>query len=146
LPESTAADAGNSQGCCRCRKFTGLLPVKEGMKSPKNATRRGYFTSRRKADILKNLGAGLSTTQIAQAVCGVPDILDPNCIDVLLLALTPASYSSNNTADTPGGYAFISLAQVGELGYKAAAVAAGGTLNQRQQHSLVGTGLQQQPQ
>jgi hypothetical protein len=86
------------------------------MKSPPNATRKGYFNGRRKAGILKNLGAGLSATQIAQAVCGVPNILDPNCIDVLLLALTPAAYSSNNTADTPAGYAFISPAQVGEIG------------------------------
>jgi hypothetical protein len=82
------------------------------MGSPPNATRRRYLTSRSKAGILKTLGAGLSPTQIARAVCGVPNILDPECIDVLLLGLTPASYSSNNTADTPGGYAFISPAQV----------------------------------
>ncbi|WIA34729.1 hypothetical protein OEZ86_013039 [Tetradesmus obliquus] len=33
------------------------------------------------------------------------------CADVLLLVLTPPTYSSNNTADTPGGRAFISPAQ-----------------------------------
>jgi hypothetical protein len=45
----------------------------------------------------------------------LPDsITDPECADVLLLALTPAAYSSNNTADTPGRRAFISPAQVGQ--------------------------------
>jgi hypothetical protein len=51
-------------------------------------------------------------TQIAQAACNKPDVTDPECADVLLLALTPAAYSSNNTADTPGRRAYISPAQV----------------------------------
>jgi hypothetical protein len=50
--------------------------------------------------------------QIAQAACGRDSITDAECADVLLLALTPAAYSSNNTADTPGRRAFISPAQV----------------------------------
>lgn len=54
----------------------------------------------------------MSLTQIAQAACGVKDITDLDCVDVLLLALTPSAYSSNNTADTPGRNAFISPAQV----------------------------------
>jgi hypothetical protein len=50
--------------------------------------------------------------QIARAACGKADVADPQCINTLLLLLTPDAYSSNNTADTPGGRAFISPAQV----------------------------------
>jgi hypothetical protein len=53
-----------------------------------------------------------NTEQIARAACGKADVADPQCIDVLLLLLTPDAYNSNNTADTPGGRAFISPAQV----------------------------------
>jgi hypothetical protein len=65
-----------------------------------------------KARKLPNLGAGANLTQVAQAACGKDSATDPGCADVLLLALTPASYSSNNTADTFGQRAFISPAQV----------------------------------
>lgn len=58
------------------------------------------------------LPAGATTKQIAQAACRKDNLADLQCADVLLLALTPASYSSNNTADTPGRRAFISPAQV----------------------------------
>jgi hypothetical protein len=57
----------------------------------------------------------MNASQIAQEACNTTDILDPDCIDVLLLALTPAAYSSNNTADTPGRLALISPAQVGSM-------------------------------
>jgi hypothetical protein len=43
--------------------------------------------------------------------------MHPECIDVLLLALTPANYSSNSTADTPRRHAFISPAQVSQVLY-----------------------------
>jgi hypothetical protein len=82
------------------------------MRSPPNATRRSYVTSRRRRGTVGNLGAGVNSTQIARAACGKADVADPQCIDTLLLALTPDAYSSNNTADTPGGRAFISPAQV----------------------------------
>jgi hypothetical protein len=59
------------------------------------------------------LGAGATLQEIAREACGKDDITDAQCVDVLLLLLTPASYSSNNTADTPGRRAFISPAQVG---------------------------------
>jgi hypothetical protein len=49
---------------------------------------------------------------MAKAACGKDQLSDPACSDVLLLALTPAAYSSNNTAHTPGRRAFISPAQV----------------------------------
>jgi hypothetical protein len=58
------------------------------------------------------MGAGVNKTQIAQVACGQNDITSPECSDVLLLALTPAAYSSNSTADTPGRRAYISPAQV----------------------------------
>jgi C1A family cysteine protease len=61
--------------------------------------------------LLRSLGAGANITQIAQAACDKNDITDPVCVDVLLLGLTPAAYSSNNTADTPGRRAYISPAQ-----------------------------------
>lgn len=86
------------------------------MRSPPNATRRSYVYSRLKRGILSNLGAGANTTQIARAACGKDNVTeDPACSDVLLLALTPDAYNSNNTADTPGGLALISPAQVSVL-------------------------------
>lgn len=90
---------------------TGLQYKGKGLGAAPNATRRNYRISRNKRDLLGNLGAGLSLTQIAQAACGVKDTTDLDCVDVLLLALTPSAYSSNNTADTPGRNAFISPAQ-----------------------------------
>jgi hypothetical protein len=54
----------------------------------------------------------LGMRQLAQRLCRRDDITGPICADALLLALTPAFYSSNNTADTPGRRAFISPAQV----------------------------------
>jgi hypothetical protein len=52
------------------------------------------------------------------AECGgdLESLANPSCSDMLLLALTPGKYSSNNTADTPGRRAFISPAQVGASG------------------------------
>uniref|UniRef100_A0A383V630 Peptidase C1A papain C-terminal domain-containing protein n=1 Tax=Tetradesmus obliquus TaxID=3088 RepID=A0A383V630_TETOB len=90
---------------------TGLKYKGKGLSSPPNATRRGYGYIRRKRDVLANLGAGMNTSQIAHEACNTTDILERDCIDVLLLSLTPAAYSSNNTADTPGGLALISPAQ-----------------------------------
>jgi hypothetical protein len=65
-----------------------------------------------KARKVATLGAAANTTEVAQKACGKDIITDPECADVLLLALTPSSYSSNSTTDTPGRRAFISTAQV----------------------------------
>uniref|UniRef100_A0A383W290 Peptidase C1A papain C-terminal domain-containing protein n=1 Tax=Tetradesmus obliquus TaxID=3088 RepID=A0A383W290_TETOB len=92
-------------------RFTGLRYPQKGLQSAPNITRRLYSVSRDKAAILQNLGAGTNATQIARAACSSDDILDPECIDVLLLALTPSSYSSNETRDTPGRRSFIGPAQ-----------------------------------
>uniref|UniRef100_A0A383VAT9 Uncharacterized protein n=1 Tax=Tetradesmus obliquus TaxID=3088 RepID=A0A383VAT9_TETOB len=55
-----------------------------------------------------------SPTQLPKA-CANSNIAitrpDKNCTDALLLALTPAKYSLNSTADTSGSRAFISPAQ-----------------------------------
>jgi hypothetical protein len=61
---------------------------------------------------VQNLGAGSNATQIAQVACDSTNILDEKCTDVLLLALTPTSYSSNSSADTHGRRFLISPAQV----------------------------------
>jgi hypothetical protein len=45
--------------------------------------------------------------------CAAADVSAESYEETLLLVLTPPSYSSNNTADIPGGHAFISPAQVG---------------------------------
>uniref|UniRef100_A0A383W070 Peptidase C1A papain C-terminal domain-containing protein n=1 Tax=Tetradesmus obliquus TaxID=3088 RepID=A0A383W070_TETOB len=94
-----------------CSYATGLLYKGKGLAAAFNATRSTYRISRNKRAILGNLGAGLNLTQIAQAACGVKDITDPECVDVLLLALTPSAYSSNNPADTPGRRGSVSPAQ-----------------------------------
>jgi hypothetical protein len=60
--------------------------------------------------VIDNLGAGVNTTRLAQAACGKDNIADPQCVDALLLALTPSSYSSNDTAVTRGSLALISPA------------------------------------
>jgi hypothetical protein len=99
-----------------CSFSTGLQYKGKGLGAAPNATRRAYVINRRQRDILGNLGAGLSLTDIARAACGVDDITDDGCVDVLLLALTPAAYSSNSTADTRG-HAFISPAQVRETSH-----------------------------
>jgi hypothetical protein len=91
---------------------TGLQYKDKGLGTSSNATRRSYGSGRRKRDLLGNLGAGVNITEIAQVACGQNDITHPKCSKVLLLALTPAAYSSNNTADTPGRRGFISPAQV----------------------------------
>jgi hypothetical protein len=96
---------------CPCRHFTGLVYAPKGLRSPPNITRRRYGNVRTKAILLKTLGAGANATQLAQAACDKPDVSDPECADVLLLALTPAAYLSNNTADTPGRRSYISPAQ-----------------------------------
>uniref|UniRef100_A0A383VL10 Uncharacterized protein n=1 Tax=Tetradesmus obliquus TaxID=3088 RepID=A0A383VL10_TETOB len=90
---------------------TGLYYNGKGTGSARNITRRNYFQSRSKADQLRILGASTNATQIIRAACNTSNILDSACIDVLLLALTPPSYSSNNTLDTPLRRAFISPAQ-----------------------------------
>lgn len=100
------------------RRFTTGLTLKDkGLRSPRNQTRRGYQTSRRLANIVGNMGAKGPVTpeqlqQTLQASCTAEDMAASGCADVLLLVLTPPTYSSNNTADTPGGRAFISPAQV----------------------------------
>jgi hypothetical protein len=97
-----------------CSRSTGLYYAERGLRTPINATIRGYRVSSGRANRVRNLGstANPDATQIARAACGKDSITDPECADVLLLALTPAAYSSNNTADTPGRRAFISPAQV----------------------------------
>jgi hypothetical protein len=91
---------------------TGLIyNAAKGLRSPPNATRPGYRISRGKANILRNLGAS-TETEVAQRVCGLDAIGGADCLNLLLLGLTPGAYSSNNTADTPGRRAFISPAQV----------------------------------
>jgi hypothetical protein len=95
-----------------CRRTTGLIYAEKGLRSSPNATRRGYSVVRGRASKVANLGAAANITQIAQEDCGKDSITDPECADVLLLALMPAAYSSNNTADTPSRRAFISPIQV----------------------------------
>jgi hypothetical protein len=102
--------------CCLrrhiCSRTTGLeYNAKDGLRSPPNVTRPGYRTSRGKANIPRNLGAA-TEAEVAQKVCGQATIAGADCLNWLLLGLTPAAYSSNNTADTPGRRAFISPAQV----------------------------------
>jgi hypothetical protein len=98
---------------CRYSRTTGLSYNIKGLRSPPNITRGSYNTSRRRGRIVANLGAGANLTQLAQAACGKVDVTDPNCAEVLLLLLlTPAAYSANSTADTPGRRAYISPAQV----------------------------------
>ncbi|KAF6257657.1 hypothetical protein COO60DRAFT_1695321 [Scenedesmus sp. NREL 46B-D3] len=96
-------------------RTAGLLPPADrGLRSPRNLTRRGYRAHRTRAAQTRNLGAkaaAVSAEQVARAACGKTNIRDPECFDVLLLMLTPPSYSSNATADTPGSRAFISPAQ-----------------------------------
>ncbi|WIA18232.1 hypothetical protein OEZ85_009701 [Tetradesmus obliquus] len=92
-------------------RLTGLQYQPKGLQSAPNNTRRSYRNSRDTAALLKNLGAGTNATQIARAACSSDNILDPECVDVLLLALTPSSYSSNETRDTFGWRPYISPAQ-----------------------------------
>jgi hypothetical protein len=87
------------------------------MRSPRNVTKISYQASRRLAEKVSTMGARGPVTpeQLAaalQASCARAGIADTSCEDVLLLALTPSAYSSNDTADTPGSQAFISPAQV----------------------------------
>jgi hypothetical protein len=72
--------------------------------------------------VIASLGAGVNTTRLAQAACGKDNVADPQCVDTLLLALTPSSYSANNTAETPGRVALISPAQVLAHGKRCACV------------------------
>lgn len=96
LAETEGAPADTSQRQLRQvpPRKTGLLYQDKGLRSPPNNTRRGYSLSRGKASTVRNLGAGSNATQIARAACSKDNILDSECIDVLLLALTPSSYSS----------------------------------------------------
>ncbi|WIA14374.1 hypothetical protein OEZ85_002903 [Tetradesmus obliquus] len=95
----------------RSKAWPGLTYAPKGLKSAPNAMRRSYSVSRGRARVVANLGAGINVTQLAQAACNTTNVADPSCEDVLLLALTPARYSSNNTADTSGRRALISPAQ-----------------------------------
>lgn len=94
-----------------------MLYEARGMRSSPNATRRIYISSRNRRNTVNNLGAGVTTEKIAQAACGKDNFVDRECIEVLLLALTPNSCNYNKTADTPGRRAFISPAQVGVVVY-----------------------------
>lgn len=98
-----------------CRRTTGLDYRDKGLRSSPNTTRRNYFVSRGKAAQIRTLGAGTNSTQIARAACNTTNVMDPQCTEVLLLALTPPSYSSNNTRDTTLRRAFISPAQVSSM-------------------------------
>ncbi|WIA14333.1 hypothetical protein OEZ85_002863 [Tetradesmus obliquus] len=116
---SIAADAAprvelqgvSHRGLLSFDRGTGLSYAPKGLKAAPNATRRSYSVSRGRARVVANLGAGVNITQLAQAACNTANVADPSCEDVLLLALTPAKYSSNSTADTPGCRTFISPAQ-----------------------------------
>jgi hypothetical protein len=116
---NTACPCASSEGCASCnicRRKTGLLYQGEGLRSAPNTTRRGYSLLRSRAAILRTLGAGSNATRIVQAACDTAGMSDPECIDVLLLDLTPASYSSNDSAVTPGRRFLISPAQVSTAG------------------------------
>jgi hypothetical protein len=93
-----------------CRRSTGLTYAEKGLRSAPNATRRSISISRGRRDAVANLGAEVDARELAQKACNKNNLADPQCVDTLLLALTPAAYSSNNRA--PGGRAFISPAQV----------------------------------
>ncbi|WIA16006.1 hypothetical protein OEZ85_012739 [Tetradesmus obliquus] len=94
------------------RRFqTGLLPGFRGLGSAANITRASYSSIRSQKARLDKMRLGATPQQIAQSVCCANDLADESCRDPLLLALTPAAYSSNNTAHTPRGRAFISPAQ-----------------------------------
>jgi hypothetical protein len=94
-----------------CSFKTGLI-VQIGLGSSANKSRASYGSMRGQRNRLEQMRLGASPEQVARAVCGKNDLSGQNCTDPLLLALTPSSYSSNSTADTPGGRAFISPAQV----------------------------------
>jgi hypothetical protein len=111
--------------CCSDSRTTGLkYNAEKGLRSPPNATRPSYRFSRSKANILRNLGAS-TEAEVAQAVCGQDAIAGADCLNLLLLGLTPAAYSSNNTADTPRRRAFISPAQVRHTGMSVVAACLG---------------------
>lgn len=124
-------------------RTTGLIytPTK-GLKSPRNVTRPAYRISRSKADQVRNMGApgkDVTDKQLSIQGCKTESVTDKECLDVLLLALTPAHYSSNNTRDTPGRRALISPAQdQGEcsacVGFAATAAAEAAINIYKQQH------------
>jgi hypothetical protein len=102
--------------CCHfCSRTTGLkYTATKGLKAPRNITRPGYRSARLQAEKVRNLGATgavVTDKELSLAACGSDNVEDPKCLDIVLQALTPAAYSSNNSADTPGGRAFISPAQ-----------------------------------
>lgn len=100
-----------AEGYLYCGRSTGLRYNNNFIKTPKNATKRTY---QRWGDIsrrLQNLGA-TTPGKVAEQACGSAGVPVPfSCLDALLMAVLPATYSSNNSADT-GGYTFISPAQV----------------------------------
>jgi C1A family cysteine protease len=53
----------------------------------------------------------ITDQQLSLQGCNTDSVESKDCLDVLLLALTPSSYSSNNTRDTPSRRALISPAQ-----------------------------------
>lgn len=97
-----------AEGVLYCGHGTGLKFHDHFIKTARNATRRNYM---RWGDIrrkLQNLGA-TTATKVAEVACNSTDV-PFSCLDALLMAVLPAAYSSNSSADT-GGYAYISPAQ-----------------------------------
>lgn len=99
-----------AEGVLYCSRGTGLRYHDHFIKTPRNATKRSYM---RWGDIrrkLQNLGA-TTATKVAEVACNSTRV-SFSCLDALLMAVLPAAYSSNSSADT-GGFAYISPAQVG---------------------------------
>jgi hypothetical protein len=90
------------------------LSPERRVQSPKNCTRRGCGKSI--SDKIGNLKSPLLAEELAQQACNSMNFVELECTEGLLLAMMPANYSSNNTADTPGGKAFIRPAQVSKAG------------------------------
>jgi hypothetical protein len=96
-------------GRISCSRPAGLKPPDNFVKSSRNVTKCTYRAYKSVGDRLRNMGAS-NAAKVARIACG-QSMDTPECFDRLLMAVLPASYSSNNTKDT-GGYAFISPAQV----------------------------------
>jgi hypothetical protein len=138
----------HNRPACACSRFTtGLKYEPKGLASAPNVTRRNYGVGRTRKGVLANLGADATLQELAQAACGTDDIADQECVDVLLLTLTPAAYSSNSTADTPGRRAFVSPAQVGDTAMlkESSGLRFGGKRSSQSSSCLLATALLQQP-
>jgi C1A family cysteine protease len=85
------------------------------MGMPRNVTRRSYASTQSKSRSVRNIGAknpgAVSRQQLALAACDSTNVTRPECEEILLMLLMPASYSSNNTLNTPSQHAYISPAQ-----------------------------------